>query len=55
MCVCVCLIYDVLFDLGDRKGTHFTTNDLKSLGFYLCDTLLDYYDPDPTKVREESA
>uniref|UniRef100_A0A665UML7 Cytosolic carboxypeptidase 2 n=1 Tax=Echeneis naucrates TaxID=173247 RepID=A0A665UML7_ECHNA len=35
--------------LGDRKGTHFTTQDLKSLGFNFCDTLLDYCDPDPTK------
>ncbi|KAL6107044.1 agbl2 [Pungitius sinensis] len=37
--------------LGDRRGTHFTTRDLKSLGFYFCDTLLDYCDPDPTKTR----
>ncbi|XP_067358782.1 cytosolic carboxypeptidase 2 isoform X2 [Channa argus] len=36
--------------LGDRKGTHFTTQDLKSMGFYFCDTLLDYCDPDQTKV-----
>ncbi|XP_077372181.1 cytosolic carboxypeptidase 2 isoform X2 [Festucalex cinctus] len=36
--------------LGDRKGTHFTTQDLKALGFYFCDTILDYCDPDPTKV-----
>nr|XP_057931414.1 cytosolic carboxypeptidase 2 isoform X2 [Doryrhamphus excisus] len=36
--------------LGDRKGTHFTTQDLKSLGFYVCDTLLDYCDPDPSKM-----
>ncbi|XP_078113711.1 cytosolic carboxypeptidase 2 [Sander vitreus] len=36
--------------LGDRRGTHFTTQDLKSLGFYFCDTLLDYCDPDPTKT-----
>ncbi|XP_051915997.1 cytosolic carboxypeptidase 2 isoform X2 [Hippocampus zosterae] len=36
--------------LGDRKGTHFTIQDLKSLGFYFCDTLLDYFDPDPAKV-----
>ncbi|XP_074534626.1 cytosolic carboxypeptidase 2 isoform X2 [Halichoeres trimaculatus] len=36
--------------LGDRRGTHFTTRDLKSLGFYFCDTLLDYCDPDPAKV-----
>ncbi|XP_040894106.1 cytosolic carboxypeptidase 2 [Toxotes jaculatrix] len=36
--------------LGDRRGTHFTTRDLKSLGFYFCDTLLDYCDPDQTKT-----
>lgn len=36
--------------LGDRKGSHFTTRDLKSIGFYFCDTLLDYCDPDTTKV-----
>ncbi|XP_023118182.2 cytosolic carboxypeptidase 2 isoform X2 [Amphiprion ocellaris] len=36
--------------LGDRRGTHFTTRDLKSLGFYFCDTLLDYCDPDPAKT-----
>ncbi|KAF7663631.1 hypothetical protein LDENG_00205750 [Lucifuga dentata] len=36
--------------LGDRRGTHFTTRDLKSLGFCVCDTLLDYCDPDPAKA-----
>ncbi|XP_034541624.1 cytosolic carboxypeptidase 2 [Notolabrus celidotus] len=36
--------------LGDRRGTHFTSRDLKSLGFHFCDTLLDYCDPDPAKV-----
>ncbi|XP_036963943.1 cytosolic carboxypeptidase 2 isoform X2 [Acanthopagrus latus] len=36
--------------LGDRRGTHFTTRDLKSIGFHFCDTLLDYCDPDPTKT-----
>ncbi|KAJ8344195.1 hypothetical protein SKAU_G00315240 [Synaphobranchus kaupii] len=36
--------------LGDRRGTHFTTQDLKSLGYDFCDTLLDFCDPDPTKV-----
>lgn len=41
--------------LGDRRGTHFTTRDLKSLGFHFCDTLLDYYDPDVTKVRDKAA
>ncbi|KAJ8402929.1 hypothetical protein AAFF_G00362430 [Aldrovandia affinis] len=36
--------------LGNRRGTHFTTQDLKSLGYCFCDTLLDYCDPDPTKA-----
>lgn len=47
-----CMRISHLFELGDRRGTHFTTQDLKSLGFYFCDSLLDYCDPDPTKVRE---
>ncbi|KAK1168785.1 cytosolic carboxypeptidase 3-like [Acipenser oxyrinchus oxyrinchus] len=36
-------------DLGQRKGTHFSTHDLQSVGFHFCDTLLDYCDPDRTK------
>ncbi|MGH0143941.1 UNVERIFIED_CONTAM: hypothetical protein FKN15_011942 [Acipenser sinensis] len=39
-------------DLGRRKGTHFSTRDLQSVGFHFCDTLLDYCDPDRTKVRD---
>ncbi|XP_041098063.1 cytosolic carboxypeptidase 2-like, partial [Polyodon spathula] len=35
--------------LGGRRGTHFSTEDLKSLGYHFCDTLLDYCDPDPSK------
>ncbi|XP_066439396.1 cytosolic carboxypeptidase 2 isoform X2 [Eleutherodactylus coqui] len=37
--------------LGDRKGTHFTTGDLKSMGHHFCDTLLDYCDPDNSKFE----
>ncbi|KAK5622264.1 Cytosolic carboxypeptidase 2 [Crenichthys baileyi] len=37
--------------LDDRGGTHFTTGDLKSMGFYFCDTLLDFCDPDQSKVQ----
>lgn len=37
--------------LGNRRGTHFSTRDLKSLGFSFCDTLLDYCDPDPSKAN----
>ncbi|XP_062848518.1 cytosolic carboxypeptidase 2 isoform X2 [Trichomycterus rosablanca] len=36
--------------LGDRKGTHFSIRDLKSLGYHFCDTLLDFCDPDQTKT-----
>ncbi|KAM4676451.1 cytosolic carboxypeptidase 3 [Discoglossus pictus] len=35
--------------LGKRRGTHFSTKDLESLGYHFCDTLLDYCDPDQTK------
>ncbi|XP_061420784.1 cytosolic carboxypeptidase 2-like isoform X1 [Lethenteron reissneri] len=37
--------------LGERKGTHFSVEDLKSVGYQLCDTLLDYCDPDQAKVE----
>lgn len=40
-----------VFVPGDRKGTHFSTGDLKSIGYCICDTLLDFCDPDPSKVR----
>lgn len=40
--------------LDDRKGTHFTTGDLKLMGFFFCDTLLDFCDPDQTKARNEA-
>ncbi|XP_057185932.1 cytosolic carboxypeptidase 2 isoform X1 [Triplophysa rosa] len=36
--------------LGDRKGTHFSTRDLESMGYCFCDTLLDFCDPDPAKI-----
>lgn len=38
---------------GKRKGTHFSTQDLEMLGAQFCDTLLDYCDPDRTKVGPE--
>ncbi|XP_069619268.1 cytosolic carboxypeptidase 3 [Ranitomeya imitator] len=42
--------------MGKRRGTHFSTMDLKSLGYHFCDALLDYCDPEQTKyyscVRE---
>ncbi|KAM3609061.1 uncharacterized protein V6R79_009303 [Siganus canaliculatus] len=36
--------------LGNRRGTHFSTRDLKSIGFCFLDTLLDYFDVDPAKT-----
>ncbi|XP_016423776.1 cytosolic carboxypeptidase 2-like [Sinocyclocheilus rhinocerous] len=37
--------------LGDREGTHFSTRDLKSMGYCFCDSLLDFCDPDPAKTE----
>ncbi|NXX16842.1 CBPC2 carboxypeptidase, partial [Podargus strigoides] len=37
--------------LGGRSS-HFTTEDLKSLGYHLCDTLLDFCDPHPAKFQQ---
>ncbi|KAM7108570.1 cytosolic carboxypeptidase 2 [Ciconia maguari] len=31
------------------RSSHFTVEDLKSLGYHLCDTLLDFCDPHPAK------
>ncbi|KAK3697423.1 hypothetical protein QZH41_019236, partial [Actinostola sp. cb2023] len=35
--------------LGKRNGFHFNTVDLEAMGYHMCDTLLDYCDPDDTK------
>lgn len=42
----------VSFSLSPPGGrsSHFSVEDLKSLGRLLCDTLLDFCDPAPTKV-----
>ncbi|XP_019354333.1 cytosolic carboxypeptidase 2 isoform X8 [Alligator mississippiensis] len=37
--------------LGKKSDSHFTSEDLKSLGYHICDTLLDFCDPDRSKVR----
>ncbi|XP_047676108.1 cytosolic carboxypeptidase 2 isoform X1 [Tachysurus fulvidraco] len=37
--------------LGGRRGTHFSVGDLKSMGYHLCDTLLDFCDPDQAKTE----
>ncbi|XP_078270860.1 cytosolic carboxypeptidase 2 [Rhinoraja longicauda] len=38
--------------LGNRRATHFSTEDLKSLGYHFCDTLLDFCDPDQSKFEQ---
>ncbi|XP_059787589.1 cytosolic carboxypeptidase 2 isoform X3 [Balaenoptera ricei] len=38
--------------LGNKRDTHFTPEDLKSLGYHVCDTLLDFCDPDRTKFMQ---
>lgn len=36
--------------LGKDRGTHFSIKDLEEMGYHFCDTLLDYCDPDQSKV-----
>ncbi|ELT89711.1 hypothetical protein CAPTEDRAFT_104264, partial [Capitella teleta] len=38
--------------LGKKRGYHFNTADFESMGYHFCDTLLDYCDPDNTKVGQ---
>ncbi|KAB0398050.1 hypothetical protein E2I00_017722 [Balaenoptera physalus] len=38
--------------LGNKRDTRFTPEDLKSLGYHVCDTLLDFCDPDRTKFMQ---
>nr|XP_020735696.1 cytosolic carboxypeptidase 3 isoform X4 [Odocoileus virginianus texanus] len=38
--------------LGNKRGTHFNTKDLESMGYHFCDSLLDYCDPDRTKYYQ---
>ena len=37
-------------NLGRGSGYHFSTKEFEMMGYHLCDTLLDYCDPDQTKV-----
>ncbi|ELW48872.1 Cytosolic carboxypeptidase 2 [Tupaia chinensis] len=37
---------------GNKRDTHFTIEDLTSLGYHVCDTLLDFCDPDQTKFTQ---
>ncbi|XP_073965826.1 nna1 carboxypeptidase isoform X2 [Choristoneura fumiferana] len=38
-------------ELGSRLSTHFSVQDYESLGKTFCETLLDFYDEDPSKER----
>ncbi|XP_068627999.1 cytosolic carboxypeptidase 2 [Battus philenor] len=38
-------------ELGSRMSTHFSVQDYESLGRTFCETLLDFYDDDPSKER----
>uniref|UniRef100_W8AMZ7 Cytosolic carboxypeptidase NnaD n=1 Tax=Ceratitis capitata TaxID=7213 RepID=W8AMZ7_CERCA len=38
--------------LGSRKGTHFNTADYEHMGRAFCETLLDYGDDTPNKVKK---
>ncbi len=37
--------------LNKKAGLHFSCKDLEQLGYIFCDSLLDYCDPDQTKVN----
>nr|XP_013802179.1 PREDICTED: cytosolic carboxypeptidase 2 [Apteryx mantelli mantelli] len=38
--------------LGERLHSHFSVEDLKSLGYHICNTLLDFCHPNPAKVQQ---
>ncbi|XP_063374604.1 cytosolic carboxypeptidase 2 isoform X1 [Cydia amplana] len=38
-------------ELGSRMSTHFSVQDYESLGRTFCETLLDFYDENPSKER----
>ncbi|KAG7207959.1 hypothetical protein KM043_009543 [Ampulex compressa] len=37
--------------IGSRSGTHFSTQDYEQIGKAFCETLLDFYDDNPTKTN----
>lgn len=39
-------------DFGPLQDKHFTMRSLEELGQQLCDAILDYCDPDQSKVEE---
>ncbi|XP_052857356.1 cytosolic carboxypeptidase Nna1 isoform X3 [Drosophila gunungcola] len=40
--------------LGSRKGSHFNTQDYEHMGRAFCETLLDYCDENPNKVKRHA-
>ena len=36
---------------GVRKNTHLSNRDLEKMGYDFCDTILDYCDPDSSKIE----
>nr|XP_034186335.1 cytosolic carboxypeptidase 2-like [Osmia lignaria] len=40
--------------IGSRSGTHFCTQDYEQIGRVFCETLLDFFDPDPVKEKLRS-
>lgn len=36
--------------LNQKNGYHFNSKDLENLAYSFCDSILDYCDPDQTKV-----
>lgn len=38
--------------IGNRMDTHFSAQDFELMGKSFCQTLLDFYDEDPRKVRK---
>lgn len=36
--------------LNQKSGYHFSSKDLEQLAYHFCDSILDYCDPDQTKV-----
>lgn len=38
-------------ELGSRMSTHFSVQDYESLGRTFCETLLDFFDEDPSKEK----
>lgn len=48
-----CVIWQATFcgsAVGKTRNAHFSMKDFESMGYHMCDTLLDYCDPDKTKV-----